>query len=153
MPLPSGDADIKQVKQVIFHEYTHALIQDLARGRCPTWLNEGLAEYEGARMNTSTSERLASALAADRLIPWAELDTRFGAGQAVEEVVLAYQQAHSMARYLIDRYGFWRIRRVLKALSEGASSDQALQDEFKVNVRQLETRWRQWLPGSVGRRS
>lgn len=153
VPLPGGQVDLKQVKQVIAHEYTHALIQDLARGRCPTWLNEGLAEYEGARFHTQVNDRLAAALAADRLIPWAELDLRFRADQAVEEVVLAYQQAHSMARYLIERYGFWRIRRVLKALSEGASGDQALQDEFKLKVSQLETRWRLWLPGYVDRRS
>lgn len=154
VPVPSGNMDIKHVKQVVFHEYTHALIQDLAQGRCPTWLNEGLAEYEGARANDqATRDRLAGAAAAEKLIPWAEIDERFRATEAVEDVSLAYQQAHSIARYLIERYGFWRIRRVMKALAEGASTEQALQDEFKLNITQLEARWRQWLPSYVGQRS
>lgn len=33
------------LKKVVYHEYTHALVHQLSRGKTPTWLNEGLALY------------------------------------------------------------------------------------------------------------
>src|SRR3989338_5819666 len=46
VPLPSAQLDPLEVKRIIFHEYTHALVHDLTSGRCPIWFNEGLAEHE-----------------------------------------------------------------------------------------------------------
>src|SRR4029077_3018407 len=38
-----------EVGRLVVHEYAHAAIHDLARGRAPRWLHEGLAQLlEGA---------------------------------------------------------------------------------------------------------
>ena len=40
----------RELERILVHEYAHAAIHDLARGRAPRWLHEGLAQaLEGAR--------------------------------------------------------------------------------------------------------
>ncbi|MDP3721909.1 MAG: tetratricopeptide repeat protein, partial [Candidatus Omnitrophota bacterium] len=88
MPLPSDQLDQATVEQILFHEYTHAVIHDLTNGTCPLWLNEGLAEYEGRTQRAGSLERLAAAHRADALIPWAELSERISTTRPAEEVAL-----------------------------------------------------------------
>lgn len=146
VPLPSEKMDQATVRQVLFHEYTHALIHDLTNGRCPTWLNEGFAEYEGRTQSPGSLTRLRKAQDAQRLIPWPELSGRFSFSLSGEEVALAYEQAYSVVAYLKSRYGFWRFRRLLKAVGEGTGWEAAFTDEFRVKPPRLERQWIEWLP-------
>lgn len=150
VPLPGGQVDAATVQQILYHEYTHALVHDLTQDKCPTWFNEGLAEYEGKRNAATRFDLVATALAQQRLIPWSQLNDMFSSGVPVEQVSLAYQQSHSIVRYLAERYGFWRIRRILKALGEGTSLEAALSKEFSLKLTRVEENWRQWLGGVPG---
>ncbi len=147
VPLPNGQLDPATVKQILFHEYTHALIHDLAAGKCPTWLNEGLAEYEGRKHLSAPLVQLAQAVHSDHLIPWDALSDHFSASLSVAEVTLAYQQSFSLAAYLVERYGFWRIRNVLKAIAQGHPWETVLAEQFHTKLARLERDWRSWLPG------
>lgn len=146
VPLPGTQLDSATVKQIIFHEYTHALVYDLAGVSCPTWFNEGLAEYQGAKEKPPTFSRLASAAAAKRLLKWEELSDQFSTALPADAVALGYQEAHSIIQYLVKRYGFWRMRRVLKALADGQQLPDVLESEFRVRTVRLEAQWREWLP-------
>lgn len=150
VPLPGGQLDAATVQQILYHEYTHALVHDLTQGRCPTWFNEGLAEYEGFRNGTPRFDQVAAAMAQNRLVPWSQLDDLFSAGMPVERVALGYQQSHSIVRYLVERYGFWRIRRILKAVATGTPWQDAAAKEFSLKPARLEENWRQWLGGVPG---
>ena len=68
----------------------------------------------------------------------------------VEQVALGYQQSHSIVHYLIERYGFWRIRRLLQAVATGTPLMDALPKEFHISRSRLTTNWRQWLPKFAG---
>jgi tetratricopeptide (TPR) repeat protein len=146
VPFPDGELAPSAVRRIIFHEYTHALVHDLARGRCPTWLNEGLAEYEGRTQESGPLSQLTRALEAGRLVPWTQLSDRFSFSLPADEVALAYEQSSSIVSYFVERYGFWRIRRVLKAVAEGSAWEAALVGEFRLKLVRLEANWREWLP-------
>ncbi|MBI4343805.1 MAG: alpha/beta fold hydrolase [Candidatus Omnitrophica bacterium] len=147
IPLPNTHLDEGMVKQILFHEYTHAVVHDLARDKCPVWFNEGLAEHEGARHGPRRLERLIEASATNAFIPWEELDGAFSMALPVEHVSLAYQQSRSIVAYLVERYGFWRIRRLLEALAGGDALLEAMSREFRTKPARLEAQWRAWLPG------
>ena len=151
VPLPNDELDLDTVKQILFHEYTHALVHDLTDGRCPTWFNEGLAEYEGARHGTPHLEQLAAAVSSEQLLPWEQLDLSFSKGRPVEEIALGYQQSHSIVRYLVEHYGFWRVRQVLKAVKAGTPLARVLESEFHITRSRLESNWRAWLPRFLSR--
>jgi len=146
VPLPSAQLDQATVKQILFHEYTHALVHDVAKGRCPSWLNEGLAEYEGRTQLRGSVQLLARAHQANHLIPWRELSDHISTALPAEEVGLAYEQSYSIVTYLVGRYGFWRLRRILKGIAEGTPWEAALADELRLKLPKLETRWLEWLP-------
>ena len=146
VPLPSAGLELAMVRQILFHEYAHALIHDLSGGQCPLWLNEGLAEYEGRTQLQGSLERLKKARDAEQLIPWPELSARFSPSLSGEEVALAYEQAYSIVAYLTSRYGFWRVRRLLKAVGGGQGWEAAFADEFRMKLPRLERQWLEWLP-------
>ena len=43
IPVNFSRYPLSTLKGILFHEYTHALIHDLAGASCPIWLNEGIA--------------------------------------------------------------------------------------------------------------
>ncbi|MBI3009675.1 MAG: tetratricopeptide repeat protein [Candidatus Omnitrophica bacterium] len=146
VPLPSVDLKPLLVEKTIFHEYTHALIHDLTQGKCPRWLDEGLAEYEGRKQYSEPLHFLKDVYQKNNLIPWTELSDHIAPMMARDEVGLAYEQSWSIASYLVERYGFWRIRRLLKAIGEGESWEQVMAKEFRSKLPKLESAWREWLP-------
>ncbi len=143
--LPEGQQDVDAVKEILYHEYTHALVHDLTNGRCGRWFDEGLATYEGKRYGPKDLDQLRSAAAQDRLISWDQLDQQFSFDLPGEAVALAYQQSYSLVRYLVERYGFWRIRRVLKAVTADHPTLETLKAELHVSQSSLERGWREWL--------
>ncbi|MBI3996025.1 MAG: tetratricopeptide repeat protein [Candidatus Omnitrophica bacterium] len=149
VPLPGRQLTSARVKQIVFHEYTHAVIQDLTNGACPLWLNEGLAEYEGAKQDDRPLPLLRAASQAKHLIPWLELSDHFSYQLSTQEVGLAYEQSYSLANYLVTRYGFWRIRNLLKRFAEGQSWDAACAEEFRLKLTRLESNWRETLPEAL----
>jgi len=146
VPFPSTTLAEARVREILFHEYTHAVIFDLTKGACPLWLNEGLAEHEGRSQNAGTLQHLRAAHRADQLIPWQELSDHFSTALGAEHVALAYEQSYSLAAYLIQRYGFWRMRRFLKTIAEGQPWAAALEQEVHLKLAKLEADWRRWLP-------
>lgn len=145
VPLPGTGLDEATVTRILFHEYTHAVIHELTGNQCPQWLNEGVAEYEGWKSTGPQWTQLPAALAEGRLAPWAELSQRFAMARSAQEAQLAYEQSHSIVAYLVERYGFWRMRRLLKALAEDMPIDDALASEYRVSSSRLETNWQRWL--------
>ena len=149
VPLPSAQLDQATVRGILFHEYTHALIYDLGGGRCPLWMNEGLAEYEGRTQAPRPLLLLKKAHDRQALVPWLELSEHISMSLPAEEVGLAYEQSYSMVTYLAERYGFWRFRRLLKAFAEGVEWPAAMEAEYRMKLSRLEARWLEWLPGQL----
>jgi tetratricopeptide (TPR) repeat protein len=149
VPLPGQDIDRQTVTRTLFHEYTHAIVYELAANQCPTWLNEGLAEYEGWKTQTAPWLLLRKAVMTKKVLPWSALSSQFSLTLSAEEVTLAYEQSHSVVRFLVERYGFWRIRRILKALAAHTPAEQVLATECHLSFERLETQWRKWLDDTL----
>lgn len=136
-------------RRIVWHEYTHVIVQELSRNNCPAWLNEGLADYEGSRQEAASYPRLRAALREGTALPMSRLD-EFALIQSVDEAALAYEQSLSLVSYLVDRYALWRIKRLLKRLGDGAPFEEAFFREFRLTLPELEKRWREWAAVSLG---
>ena len=147
LPMPESERDLGSVKGTVVHEYTHAVVHELSRGRVPHWFNEGLAEYQEAKFAkiSKPASSLKQALDADELVPWSQVESLFS-GRSIDQVRLGYDQSHSVVAYLAQRYGFWHIPRLLKQMAQGVSFEEALRQEFKSPAERLEKDWKRWLP-------
>ncbi len=112
--------------EVMVHEFTHALVTDLAgHGRVPRWVNEGLAEHMRLKASGRDGKPLGSELAMlaglkkqDRLPTLAQLDAqfvRFG-----PDVHVAYVMASVAAKVMIDKRGYRTFVDMLKAMGKTA---------------------------------
>lgn len=141
--LPAGEGwTEEEFRRILRHEYTHALVHDLTRGRAPTWLQEGLAQIQEAKVSPIDLSPLRAAAEREGLIAFGELDAAFGFRSDPARARLAYLQAYSLLDHLIGEFGFWRLNAFLAALGEGLPWTEALEREFSLSPRELESSWR-----------
>ena len=148
LPLPSVSKNEEVLQSVLWHEYTHAMIFALTGGRCPAWLNEGLATYEENRVlvQDMTPLRVAVAEAGGSLpVPLNEMNAAVsgakGDAAGAVRAMVAYQQAMVFADYLFSRYSRATIRDFLIALGKGASPAKAFKEVFHMEPDDMQKRW------------
>ncbi len=129
-----------ELERVIFHEYTHALVYRLSRGRAPAWLNEGLAQYEEGVRRPGFGER-AKALVAEGGMPLKSIQGSF-MNMAPERASKAYTLSLSVTAFIIDEFGFSSLKRILTGLGRGLDVDAALRSSIFLSYEALEESWR-----------
>jgi len=138
-----------QLRAVIFHEFTHVLIAELAHGNVPTWLNEGLAEIQGRKEFTPPAPRRRTSRGG--VLPLSTLSGAF-TSMAGAEAGLAYQQSYSMAQFMVSRYGWYAMQRILKHLGERAGIESAVAlalSDWSLDLPGVLREWRESLPGAT----
>ncbi|GEM_PF-1591434 len=140
--------DYKQAKQsltefeVVFrHEYTHLIIASLDGGKTPRWLNEGLAVYEEkgpAGRKRGEGRAFYQAMKREKkLVPIREFVSTSLSKQYGKHGRDFYEQSYILAKYLVDRYGFPKLRGLLKKTKEGFSFSQALETGYGIDLEKL----------------
>jgi hypothetical protein len=121
------------------HEYAHAAIHHLARGRAPRWLHEGLAQaLEGASADPMlrVPGRLTLAGVEALVSDPDPLRARTG-----------YDVALWIVRDLLDRGGMEAMRELLLRLGAGDSLGAATPRVYGLRIAEIESQWRRLLGG------
>ena len=137
IPISGLTSFTPELARVLKHELTHSFINQAARGRCPQWLNEGIAQLMEGRSVGPRGVRLASLFQAQQQISLNALEgsfMRLGAAEAL----LAYDESLAAAEYLNDTYGMETLRRMVEAIGNGASTETALRNETRGGYAELE---------------
>ena len=133
---PYSDSNIGILYAVIRHEWAHLLIDLLAQGRCPNWLDEGLAQFIARPLMNSEKTRLQQASRDKYLLPLRLLQKPFRT-LPEKQRRLAYLQSYAITKYLIQRFGFAALRNVLKHLGDEKSTDTAFQAVFGKTEKEI----------------
>ncbi len=136
IPISGVQSVTSDLARVLKHELTHSFISQMSGNRCPTWLNEGVAQMEEGRTSGGNGRVLAQLFAGGNEIPFNVLEGSFlnlSAGQAS----VAYAESLAAAEYLRDSYGMSDIARILGLLSQGSSTEAALRATVHLDYRQL----------------
>ena len=141
LPLIGADYTPDHIRGLVWHEYTHLLIQDLSRGNAPLWLNEGLAYYEGFRYMDKRLSLIKAAVKKGQLIPLADLDKTLNEAADRKQYRLACEEAYTIANYMMKRYNKYTIREILKAMGEGETFESVAKRKLNITVKELEKRW------------
>ena len=137
-----------QLKKVITHELTHVFTYDVlypdglqsmlsVSAVPPMWFMEGLAEYETGIFDPMGQMMLVDTVMENCLIPLEYL-TDFS---MTSNVFLAYQESHSLLRYIAQTYGDKKIAVLLRKFKQSTGLDETIKQTLGVNINTLETGW------------
>jgi Tfp pilus assembly protein PilF len=144
--IPAGgiEQETPGLRRLLYHEYTHAVVRSLAP-RCPTWLNEGLAQYfEGRDIDARQRGTLKRIAREGKLPPLSKLEGSF-MGLRDDQAVYTYLVSLSAVRYMIDSFGVYRVRSVLDELAAGADTSKALTTGLSLSAEEFERGWKRSL--------
>ena len=132
--LSASQAGSIGLERLARHEYAHLLIHQATKGRAPRWLHEGLAQVVEPR---SAPRLVETDVVLDRQYFTLDGLERLFRSNAVGA---AYQFAHIVVEYLVDRGGMSGIRAFLERLGQGEPLPQALKEGVGVSVEDVEAR-------------
>jgi tetratricopeptide (TPR) repeat protein len=123
--------------KVLKHELAHSFIREVTHGRCPQWLNEGVAQAVEPRSTAPMGRSLAMLFSAHREIPLQLLEggfTSFSGGAAT----VAYAESLAAVEHIRDTYGFTDVVQILQRIGQGLTTEQALRATIHSSYSDLE---------------
>jgi len=135
--LPTGGINGRtdDLKRLIYHEYTHALIHRMTGGNCPAWLNEGIAQYEEG--GASRDRALALIRGRRKIMRLKDLEAPF-AGLDSTSASVAYATSFLAVDYLVSQFGLSNIRTILDNLNGGMPGEGAVSSASYMDYPEIE---------------
>jgi hypothetical protein len=133
-----------ELAHVLRHELTHSFVNQLTMGRCPHWLNEGVAQMLEPRSLGERTSRMAELFKMEREIPLNELESSFTSFNTIE-AALAYDESLAAVDYMRNTYGMADLLRILQRIGQGESAEAAMRATIHADYRQLGEELRVYL--------
>jgi tetratricopeptide (TPR) repeat protein len=126
-----------QLSHVLMHELTHSFIRQKSQGRCPQWLDEGLAQWMEGRRSESTALPLIAAYE-QGTHPTVKQWENSWASFSGQRANFAYAWSLAFVESIIANSGMWGIERLLGELASGSAVESALGTSLQTNYADLE---------------
>ncbi len=136
IPVSGVQSVTRDLARVMKHELTHSFVSQMSGNRCPTWLNEGIAQIEEGKSANSNGHQLAQMFATGNEIPLNVLEGSF-MNFTAPQATAAYAESLAITEYIRDAYGMNEIAAILERLSEGQSTEAALRGAVHCDYGQL----------------
>jgi tetratricopeptide (TPR) repeat protein len=149
IPISGLSSVTPELAHVLKHELAHSFIMKLSGGRCPPWLNEGVAQFLEPRSLSSEGHQLALLFKDQQHIPLNVLEgsfMRFSGAKAY----IAYAESLAAVSYIADSYGLSDVQRILERISQGSSTEAALRATIHSDYGQFETDLARYLADKYG---
>jgi Peptidase of plants and bacteria len=133
-----------QLSRVLRHELTHSFLQQKTRGRCPAWLQEGIAQWmEGRRSGASAAGLIATydqhfAIPLSSLeISWMQLS---GTGAS-----FAYAWSLAAVETILGNGNMAELVQLVDAVTSSGSTEAAVQEVLHESYAELEKQTADYL--------
>jgi hypothetical protein len=149
VPVAGLDAPTAGLARVLRHELVHTFVAARAGAACPTWLQEGLAQW----LSGSDASRDDAALArlGGRLPRLESLESPF-TGLSEQEAAIAYAQSLSVVAHVARTRGERALLDVLDALGAGRPAAEALAQALGVGYGELQREWEKTIRATAAAR-
>ncbi len=126
-----------ELSRVLKHELTHSFIQQKTRGRCPVWLQEGIAQWMEGRRSGNAASALVAVYDHGGAIPLAGLE---GTWMNLPPEVAGYAYSWSLAvvEYIVAEDGMRDIERLLGRITTEPSTEAAARSVLRSDYSDLE---------------
>lgn len=149
-----GGSTLLQLKQVVFHEITHAIQYDILFGEgmrsynmyyktiaVPLWVMEGMAEYDADDYGTEGDMMVREAVVSEKLIPMDKLN----GFDHLEEPYLAYKESQNLFMYIDKFYGKDKIAKIINAFTTENSIEAVIKKVLKREYEDFQKEWQFYL--------
>jgi len=133
------------------HELAHSFLAAQTGGNCPTWLQEGVAQWLEGGDPAREDAALAQRAREGRLLALLTLEAPFQ-GIAAAEAALAYAESLSGTAHLLRLRGEAGLLRLVAALRDGLPSEEALPVAVGLSYAEFERSWEQHLKSLPSRK-
>jgi tetratricopeptide (TPR) repeat protein len=152
VPVRGLDRPTATLVRVLRHELAHSFVAARTGTNCPTWLQEGLAQWLEGGDPEREDPALARRARTTRLPHLEALETPF-VSLSEADATVAYAQSLSAVAHLLRRGGEAGVRRLLEALGNGLPPAEALPTAFALSYGELQREWEAHLLAAAGRAS
>ena len=137
IPVQGLSSVSSELARVLKHELTHSFITQKTRGRAPTWVQEGVAQWMEGRRSTSSAGALVELAGQGRAPGLQQLE---GSWMTLSGAAASSAYAYSLAAVesIIEAGGISDISRVLDRIATAPSMDAALRDALHSNYPDLD---------------
>ncbi len=149
IPVQGLDGVNSDLARVLRHELTHSFIAQASGGRCPTWLNEGIAQLMEPKDSSSDGQQLAKLYSQHIAIPMQALEGSFLQFKT-NEAIVAYAESLAATEYIRDTYGISELRRILDRLGQGSTMEGAMKEYLHSNYQDFDDELGRYLISKYG---
>jgi hypothetical protein len=122
------------------HELAHSFVGARTGGNCPTWLQEGIAQWlEGGDPYRADAALVVTARTS-KLLPLLSLEGPFQV-LLEQDAQRAYAQSLSATAFILARRGEAGLMRLLAALGDGLPSEEALPVALALSYPEFQREW------------
>lgn len=133
----NSEIDMDALRRAVKHEYTHAVVHALSGGRCPGWLDEGLAQWAEGSENPALQPALRNWVVKSGPVPLSILQGGFTKLDSTI-VPAAYAQSLYSAHVVMNSFGFEPMRDFFDRLRNGEDKSDAFKSSFDISERRFE---------------
>ena len=143
IPLGGPLPDRRELRRVVYHEFTHALLHSAARAKVPTWFQEGMAQHQEPRSPSESRSVVSNLMAEGHSLPTLkQLTTPFTREAKQSLVTLRYAVSHLLVERLLATTSAGSVSRYLEALRAGSDHDEAFEAAFGQRAEAFVNGWR-----------
>ena len=137
--------------EVVWHELAHVFHIQMSGHRVPRWFTEGLAEFEAgvARPEWRREQDfpVMAALRGGRLLSVRDLNRGFTRAKSIDDIVAAYYQATLVIEFIVERWEFKAIRKMLKLWAKRKTSQKVIKEATGLDIVGFDAEFETWLRG------
>jgi tetratricopeptide (TPR) repeat protein len=126
----SQGGDPSNWEAVLWHEFCHVVTLQLTKNKMPRWLSEGISVYEELQANAVWGQRMnpryREMILGEDLARVSELSAAFMSPKSEFHVQFAYYQSYLVVDFLVGKFGFDKLKAILRDLGEGANINDAI---------------------------
>jgi len=137
VPVQGLSSVTSELDRVLKHELTHSFIAQKTRGRAPTWLQEGVAQWMEGRRSTNYAAALVELVGQGRAPSLGMLEGSW-MGLSGDAASFAYAYSLAAVESIIQTGGISDISRLLDHIATAQSMEQALRESLHADYPDLD---------------
>jgi len=138
VPVQGLHAMNPELNRTLKHELTHSFITQKTRGRCPTWLQEGVAQWmEGATAADSASAFLSAFERTHQTLSLGALEGSW-INLPGNDARLAYAWSLAVVEFIVKQGGPEDVTRILDQIASGKTAQAAAKTVMNMDYPELE---------------